>query len=1380
MKRLLVLNFFPSFYPPASGGEQRYHYIYRYLSRYFDITLLSPTYSVLRHEIVPFTEHFREYRVPKTRAHDEAHALLNQQRIGPECSALACALASGSDKAYRNRYRELIDNVDAVILDSPYMIEYDEQFGFDNKPRIFNSYNVEGMLAESMYEGPYKNEYVAYVKSLERRLVRNSQLVCADTQEDKNSFIKLYGCDPNKVILAPNGFEPSDSLGPSPQDPYATPVLDGDFVLFMGSGHPPNAEAARFICHEVAPLFPDVTFAIAGSVCRSLPPAGGNIRSLGYLGDQDRNWVLSNCMVALNPMFSGSGSNLKLADYMAAKAPILTTPFGARGFDLRAGIHAMIAERSGFVAALRIMLADRDLRAMLGRAAHQLAFASYSWSTIVDRIYPDIARVIAVPPRRQFVARRRKVLILNDYSVEERVGGGQVRIFETYRRLAKRFDVTLLCLSGNDRVTRIELAPGFRQIAIPKTPEHLEFEQRINGTYDVSVGDIISALMCHDNQELVRNLILLSQTTDVIICSHPYLVPLLEEVRRPIPVIYEAHNIEQDLKQQLLQEHPCGPELLQAVEVLEKTACAAAETIVCVTQNEEVLFRRRYPHHSHLLIRNGVEIAEVPAVAQAAETGRPVAMFIGSAHTPNVEAVQFIVNHLAPAVPSVDFHIVGTVCDALGLSALSANVFLRGFLNDADKRALMRCAVAGLNPILRGGGSSLKIGDFFAAGTPVISTPFGIRGYELRHEEEVLVAELHQFAAALARLVDNPALRLRIATQAWEYAKTYLDWDRISDIFASALDERIRPVERPNRLLVVTYRYTDPPRGGAEVYLDKVLNELHALGEFEIDIATTTVESIRNRFHFSGVYTSSESDFRAEEPPPFAARLLRFSCTMASDEHLLSIARQLQLCWNGETIGQARRFIDKYPRPLLMGGWYYPEHHGGKDGRWSSAAAEMFCPAGVTSISLTGRAPVETEVSLGIKGRLFARQSVGGDFTLDADFEPESGPVILTLKTSMPYQPEGDIRQLGIYITKIQQKLGDSLLDVPMADDYEAFLRKFYPEEWINSLIDIAMHRSRDIDNLFFESRGPHSMELIQFLQENAYDYNVILVQGIPFSTTVSATKTIKQAGVPLMLLPHFHMEDRYYHWRCYYDCFAAADRVVISPNLTKPFVMDKIGAVSSFIPGGGVDAAEFADLDACRNRFRGIYPDQRPFVLVPGRKVGSKNYRTAIRAVEHANAAGTAVNLVMIGPDEDNLPVESSYVTYLGAQPREVVVGAIASCVCVVNMSESESFGIVLIEAWMCGRTVIANGGCLAFAELVEHGRDGFLCHSEREVASFIEALVNNSSLQQVMGASGRIKASTKYTWAAVASTLQSGLLELATATKAAVVSEEPLLGRP
>ena len=65
VKRILVLNFFPAFVPPKSGGELRYFNFYRHLSADHDVTLLSPTYSHNREEVIRHHDHFREYRVPK-------------------------------------------------------------------------------------------------------------------------------------------------------------------------------------------------------------------------------------------------------------------------------------------------------------------------------------------------------------------------------------------------------------------------------------------------------------------------------------------------------------------------------------------------------------------------------------------------------------------------------------------------------------------------------------------------------------------------------------------------------------------------------------------------------------------------------------------------------------------------------------------------------------------------------------------------------------------------------------------------------------------------------------------------------------------------------------------------------------------------------------------------------------------------------------------------------------------------------------------------------------------------------------------------------------------------------------------------------------------
>lgn len=38
---MITLNIFPTVYPPTSGGTLRYYHLYKELSRYYDITLLS-------------------------------------------------------------------------------------------------------------------------------------------------------------------------------------------------------------------------------------------------------------------------------------------------------------------------------------------------------------------------------------------------------------------------------------------------------------------------------------------------------------------------------------------------------------------------------------------------------------------------------------------------------------------------------------------------------------------------------------------------------------------------------------------------------------------------------------------------------------------------------------------------------------------------------------------------------------------------------------------------------------------------------------------------------------------------------------------------------------------------------------------------------------------------------------------------------------------------------------------------------------------------------------------------------------------------------------------------------------------------------------------
>jgi len=124
---------------------------------------------------------------------------------------------------------------------------------------------------------------------------------------------------------------------------------------------------------------------------------------------------------------------------------------------------------------------------------------------------------------------------------------------------------------------------------------------------------------------------------------------------------------------------------------------------------------------------------------------------------------------------------------------------------------------------------------------------------------------------------------------------------------------------------------------------------------------------------------------------------------------------------------------------------------------------------------------------------------------------------------------------------------------------------------------------------------------------------------------------------------------------------------------------------------------------------------------------------------------------LVMIGPDEDGLPISSTNVVYLGRQERSVVLAAYHAADVFAMMSESESFGIVFLEAWMARKPVVGSRGCAAVADLIADGKDGFLCADELECAERIAELLLDRRLAAQLGNAGYEKVMTGYTWDAI-----------------------------
>jgi hypothetical protein len=89
-------------------------------------------------------------------------------------------------------------------------------------------------------------------------------------------------------------------------------------------------------------------------------------------------------------MFVGSGTNIKMLDFMAAALPIVTTPVGARGLQASGEPPFLVASREEFPDGVRRALDDRSLAASLGEAGRRTAVERYSW----ERLSPALGRLL--------------------------------------------------------------------------------------------------------------------------------------------------------------------------------------------------------------------------------------------------------------------------------------------------------------------------------------------------------------------------------------------------------------------------------------------------------------------------------------------------------------------------------------------------------------------------------------------------------------------------------------------------------------------------------------------------------------------------------------------------------------------------------------------------------------------------------------------------------------------------------------------------------------------------------------------------------------------------------------------------------------------------
>ncbi len=412
-QRLLVVNTF-GVYPPDNGGKKRLFYLSQGLAQWADVTLLNlgPVGSAAQERC--FGAHYREVCVPASRRFEQHEHALSKAL---QCSVtdIAALLYHGDLGEYRQAFEVLAAQADVVVAAHVYMAPL--VFALWQGPVWYDAHNVEADMKAVVLGEPLPSpedartpqapldvrapgaaqRAVQQVAAAEAQLVQRAERVWAVSDANRERLAQLYGRAAERIELAPNGTQlPADAwLEPQRRAALKQQLGWGQrpLALFVASYHGPNLAAADAVL-ALAVQCPQWSFALVGSVCQHLQNQRlpTNVRALGVVSEGALTALLRAADVGLNPMESGSGTNLKMLDYAGHGLLVLSTPVGARGLAFVAGEHYIEAALADFAQTLQALEPEAPAPHLaLRTAARSVAEHVYGWDSIAAALAPALA-----------------------------------------------------------------------------------------------------------------------------------------------------------------------------------------------------------------------------------------------------------------------------------------------------------------------------------------------------------------------------------------------------------------------------------------------------------------------------------------------------------------------------------------------------------------------------------------------------------------------------------------------------------------------------------------------------------------------------------------------------------------------------------------------------------------------------------------------------------------------------------------------------------------------------------------------------------------------------------------------------------------------------
>lgn len=260
---------------------------------------------------------------------------------------------------------------------------------------------------------------------------------------------------------------------------------------------------------------------------------------------------------------------------------------------------------------------------------------------------------------------------------------------------------------------------------------------------------------------------------------------------------------------------------------------------------------------------------------------------------------------------------------------------------------------------------------------------------------------------------------------------------------------------------------------------------------------------------------------------------------------------------------------------------------------------------------------------------------------------------------------------------------------------------------------------------------------------------------------------------VPRVAIPVLHIARNWSNNPIYPRMLRDCDATIVCTDAEREFVETRGGRAIA-VAGAGVDPARFECRDGSRIRARYGFGD-RPVVGFVGRQDTLKGVPTLIDAMHIVWRHSPEAMLLIAGQRahreadvarqlDELLPADRARVVLIDDFDDADGPSIMDACDVLALPSVEEAFGMVMIEAWMCGKPVI--GADIASTRcIIEPGVDGSTAKpfDAADLAEKILELLADPAKRATFGARGRAKVLSRYTWEQVTDTWEATLRKAA-----------------